>query len=482
MPQKRSRDGCWTCRKRKKKCDSSTSPCSTCTRLGLKCERETRLVWEDDARRDGMSRRGPSKSSKQSKPPKPPDPVETILDPKTTSAPASPTLEMRGPSCWPFEFQKTDSSLLDRYIGLFSRTYPAFSGPSNPFLTILLPLSMQCRSVLDSLLALAAVQTWSNGSFAMEADMLRLRQKALRGSRKLLISYSQGQEDVLNVLATCVLLLLYEKLVGEGQNNWTPHLAFSARIIPSRFFPIVSKPPRKEACRFPRNETFRFLASLFFYNDLVRSTSMRTPTLSNFYHGHDPRFSQCDGQFYFPHLIARLSIGDLTVTEPNIATWDGRLEWIPSFALNPPQSTSGATNSCEPAEWDENDIVAELYRKAAFIYRRQCFQQYFSDDSGPGLDSLTYEMTNEDLAVCAIQLLEFLPQGSAFETSLLWPIGIIAPELTASHEAERQHLLSKLQSLEERFQMRHYGKVAQYLTNLWSTGRQIKEDEYILFG
>ncbi|KAI8713696.1 hypothetical protein NCS52_01214900 [Fusarium sp. LHS14.1] len=61
--QRRSRAGCWTCRNRRKKCDSVSFPCGNCRRLGLDCNTETKLVWEDDSRRQGMKRRGPSKST-----------------------------------------------------------------------------------------------------------------------------------------------------------------------------------------------------------------------------------------------------------------------------------------------------------------------------------------------------------------------------------------------------------------------------------
>jgi hypothetical protein len=55
---------------RKKKCDDVSIPCHICRRLGLQCNRKTKIIWEDDPRRDGMRRRGPYTSTK--KPSQPP--------------------------------------------------------------------------------------------------------------------------------------------------------------------------------------------------------------------------------------------------------------------------------------------------------------------------------------------------------------------------------------------------------------------------
>ncbi|WEW54744.1 hypothetical protein PRK78_000169 [Emydomyces testavorans] len=42
----RSRNGCWTCRSRKKKCDETRPECTQCLSKGLKCEGyEARLKW-----------------------------------------------------------------------------------------------------------------------------------------------------------------------------------------------------------------------------------------------------------------------------------------------------------------------------------------------------------------------------------------------------------------------------------------------------
>lgn len=382
-----------------------------------------------------------------------------------------------GLSAWPFELDATESVLLDRYIQRFSKTYPAFSGPTNPFLTVLLPLATQSRVVMDSLLALSAVQSWENGSFGMAAAMLRLRQKALGGCRQLLSQLNMREvelnrpagvydQTIISVFASCMLLLLYEKLAGEGQENWSPHLSFIAQLCSQPLF-------------WPVDREFDFLLNLFWYNDLVRSTTLRAPTLSDFYlTGISTQLSldrlSSPGRFAFPCLIARISSGDPTVTDAEIAAWDGRLDWFPSFALG----TSGDTETRVPWDsqyltinphfhrvehlfktWGSSDqkITSELYRIAGLVYRRQREHMPMEQD-----------LSKNCLALWAVQLVELLPEGSPYESTLLWPIGIVAKELTLFDESQRAYILARLNALERQFRMKHFNCVVDMLLESWS--------------
>ncbi len=47
----RSRTGCWTCRKRKVKCDEGRPQCGQCSRLGHTCDYSPRLAFRDDTPR-----------------------------------------------------------------------------------------------------------------------------------------------------------------------------------------------------------------------------------------------------------------------------------------------------------------------------------------------------------------------------------------------------------------------------------------------
>ncbi|KAJ3536643.1 hypothetical protein NM208_g6637 [Fusarium decemcellulare] len=525
--QRRSRTGCWTCRKRRKKCDSTSFPCGNCQRLGLDCNTETKLVWEDDARRDGMKRRGPTKSRNEARHTQV-EVVETHPQENCQNrvisrhrSPSTPNFSCQSGqerglqrlgniSEWPFELDPMESHMLDHYIQHFSRTYPSFAGPTNPFLRVFVPLSMQSRVVLDAVLALSCVQSWENGGFALERPMLFFRYKALRGSRELIerviaksgieqeLRSTSGPEeaiqivatraanldndDIIHLLATCVLLILYEKLSGESQENGTAHLRFFSRLFPAQLFLAIANQDSLDNSKSPWSEAIAFLSSLFLYNDLVRSTSLRTSTLSDFYlgvTGSEPKL----GRFDFPRIVARISAGDLTVTDAEIADWDGRLDWFPSFSLHPPERNEPCErlpvadaafvlnpyfqqleNFAHPEAWNEHGIVSELYRVAATVYRKQrvlnnCLSL---GESPPALDE---ELDMGNLPSWGVQLLRLLPSVSSYDNTLLWPIAIVAKEVGG--EEEREYILTKVKSLEQRFKMKHFGVVREHLSTFW---------------
>ncbi|KAI8713695.1 hypothetical protein NCS52_01214800 [Fusarium sp. LHS14.1] len=342
----------------------------------------------------------------------------------------------------------------------------------------------------------------------MERPMLFFRYKALRGCRELIesvINKSGVQKeiqsastvdaaiqvvasraatlddgDVIYLLATCVLMILYEKLSGEGQENATTHLRFFAQLFPNKLFLAIANGNPLDDSGRQWNEAMAFLSSLFLYNDLVRSTSLRTSTLSDFYIRHgDP-----GSRFEFPKIIARLGSGDHSVTDKEIAGWDGRLDWFPSFALDVPDTgeSSGRLPVAEPAfvlnpyfrrlddfspseTWNEKGIVSELYRVAASVYRKQKFvDQWLSfGDSPQELGENDSEMGN--LPSWGVELLRLLSPVSPYNNTLLWPISIIAKELTDG--TDREFVLTRVESLEKWFKMKHFSDVRECLVTSW---------------
>ena len=524
-------------------------------------------MWEDDARRAGMKRRGPTTSVRNGSPKKTQNgfvvstpypggstypqgqpaavmklttkPNNEGLQPFKSAPPLAQIIRYQQISAYPHTLDSTESLLLDHYVQRFSREYPTCSGPSNPFLSVLIPLSMKCGMVLDSLLALSGAQRWKHGIASMEKESLKLRQRALKGARELLltedVSSSKNnldlrngqnhtalskyqttglsgrpdpttQENLLYLLTSSILFLLYEKVSGEP--TWKPHMDFISQFFKRWLTSLVFDPKQ-----FPdAAAAIRFLHDLFVYNDLVRSTSLQTRPLSNFYLTATAAIgTQCspletaffptrtDEQAdfrrrnYFPNLIARLSSGDVSVTEEDIAAWDGSMDWLPSFALDHSMRKASNNTKASPSRlptWDDRTIISELYRTAASIYRRQILgSQIRNGQLHDGFQLQDNDQILPQLAAFAHLLIISLPEVSAYENALLWPIGIAAKELTANQSRERSSILLRLQILESRFQMRHFRKVQDVLRRHWDMrdgistfDPSVSEEDAILLG
>lgn len=466
-------------------------------------------------------------------------PEMTVERVNSTSVVRPPPLNAPQVSFWPFDLDATESLLLDHYIQRFSRTYPTFSGPTNPFLRVILPLALQSRVVLDSLLALGGVQSWSNNSLTMESAMLKLRHKALRGCQELAKElYTNDSKEAsantsaarrgsdsavqlytfgkmhdagskrLYLLTSCVMLLLYEKLTGDDGENGATHLQFFARVFPEKLFlRAMSLALNSGSSSGSPAEAFQFVTNLFLYNDLVRSTSCRTVGFSDFYPNHmlvDGNDTNDGGKvasrymrrYFFPALIARMSAGDLSVTDAEVAEWNGDLSWIPSFSLSPQSEhaeyerlpTANQNMILDPSyrsledfasteSWTEQQIISELYRIAGTVYRRQCLMEFRSQLMDAETSLIFEDIWSGNLPAWAVQLIKKLPDKSSFESTLLWPIGIIAEELTSDHAEERKVILERLGSLESRFHMKHFKRARDHFEASWSDnafGRALK--------
>ena len=531
--------------RRRKKCDGTRVPCGNCTRLGLNCENQIRLVWEDDVRRVGMKRRGPASTVKTGLPKHarhrddysgPPDspgntqheyadlgsstmaqPSGTRLPRWTGAASVAAISRFLQMSAYPRSLDSTEVFLLDHYIQRFSREYPTCSGPSNPFLSVFIPMAMKCSMVLDSLLALSGAQRWQHRSASMDKKSLKLRHRALKEARALLLIEdkhssdgetsqlhasnhaamskpqapallrgltSTSEENLFFLLTTSILFLLYEKVSGEP--TWTPHMDFISQFFERSLTSLAIDPKRSPEV----SEAVRFLHDIFVYNDLVRSTSLKTKPLSNFYFAATTaNGASCSPletaffpsgvneqtdfrrRYYFPNLIARLSARDLSVTERDIAAWDGSMDWLPSFALDHSESNDTGHNTVfsQTSPWNDRTIIRELYRTAASMYRLQLLNSR-TQNTAPidSVDSKNVDQSLPQLASFAHSLMISLSADSRYETALLWPIGIAAKELTVDQPDARANVLLRLRALENRFQLRHFQKVQHVLLRHWA--------------
>lgn len=381
---------------------------------------------------------------------------------------------------WSISLTTNESILLSHYIQRFSRTYPTCQGPTNPFLLPLLPYALNNRAVLDALLALSGAQHWESHGTTMEATTLQLRHRALRGCQSMLLrpemkayieARTQGQSknflsasEVLPLISCCALLLLYEKLVGNGKSNWMPHLSFLATMFKHLSLDREQRGLDAISQQSEENEIFQFLHNLFLYNDLVHSTATGTITLSDYYltsvlGAYLPSARSVTNRYYYPHLVAQIAAGNPSVTDADIDAWDGRLDWLPSFS-----SSSWDHHGSITQNGPHNTVMAaQLYRYTAKILLRQSAQKGWIGGS-----IVPQDTDSSSLAEQAAQNLAELPDGSSLENALLWPIGICARKLTESQVAERTIFIDRLRQLERRFHMRFFERMQDVLKAQWA--------------
>ncbi|KAJ5605668.1 hypothetical protein N7510_008449 [Penicillium lagena] len=400
--------------------------------------------------------------------------------------------------------------LLEHYIHRFSRTYPAFPGPDNSFLSVFVPLAAKSSLVLHSLLALSGIQGLDQSNVEVKAKTLRIRQRALVGCRQLVTRSASvsshrpldnmSEDDLLYLLASCMLLLLYEKLTGEGQANWQPHFQFIREVVAcyqSRFM----KPSSSRM-----TGTFCFLHSLFAYHDLLRAMQLRTKVFSTFYENSGGLLlnfcyqrgwslisvGERDSKFYYPRLMVRICAADVTVTEADIYSWDGNMSWLPSFPLGRSidcHSRISGTAGDNSSDWlrrdetrslihtgskkvDNLSMLSDLYRITAFLLHKQIWDAQHLESGNPrslmACDVQNQLLQRSELAAQGISLIQELLQGLSFKSTLLWPIGIIMRDLIPEQVAERECLIACLDSLSEYFHMKHFTCLRASLELSWS--------------
>jgi hypothetical protein len=117
-----------------------------------------------------------------------------------------------------------------------------------------------------------------------------------------------------------------------------------------------------------------------------------------------------------------------------LETWD----WVPSFSLLDASSGSIASadiwqyllpkgsgpqsideTSCDTDTWNEQQTTTELYSTVACIYKTQIVGHRQLNTSPEAGVRASNTDSSETLESQAIQLVQMLPEGSAFENTLL---------------------------------------------------------------
>lgn len=258
----RDRRGCLTCRRRKKKCaiskvdvqsDAGEARCPTCVRLNLRCDWETERTLRSPRAAARDWRPGTSTSSAVS------------ITPALESTPIASTADES------IQSLSHRRNALRYYVQSFAATLST-NEQNNGFLSVLLPMAMESRPLLDALIA------WSTSHLALHHENFQL--KALQDRSTALRSFAGGLPQLSPDLsvAICLVLTSMESILGNT-NDWYRHLAAAASMIRSTTTVHQQNGASAVSTALVTTAEGRWLLRNFAYHDVLASVSLNRDML-----------------------------------------------------------------------------------------------------------------------------------------------------------------------------------------------------------
>ncbi|QGI78462.1 hypothetical protein CEK25_005191 [Fusarium fujikuroi] len=234
----RSKNGCLTCRTKRKKCDEVKPVCSSCTRTGQECvwpsqeSTSQRAIPEDGTANEPLRTSGPS-----------PDSAALQSKSRSSSPRAAPTY---GNLAY---LSDNSRPLYQQYLDVTAEMLTR--GPcldANPFIHYLLPLAANDKLVLDCILAIGGAHLTVNDTTstiqrarALEVETRGHYATVLSGLQKLL-SYQTSQivlptdeqtgpPTPIRILLILLLLCVYDHVQGHSRGSMYHHLKACRQYI-----------------------------------------------------------------------------------------------------------------------------------------------------------------------------------------------------------------------------------------------------------
>lgn len=373
-PATRSRTGCLTCRRRRKKCDEHKPQCHNCLRNSLECDGyQTRIAWEPGKRRRNVQRSMRAQddreeeqlSDKSSPGPQRPTPVHEALVPKPR--PSLPSLIDGVETVSEKRLYHHFSSVLTQLLVLQN------SNDCNPIATAILPLSAFNKGLLSLVMAVSAahylklMQFEGNSVGTSEyLEIQRLKWKFFgQGTRihgkliqELYADEAVSVSDSGCTIALANTMLLCQFNTGEGgfDGGWKMHLDAAQELV---------KCLRQRSSTSNMNSSSTtVLEDWFLYHKLIARVTENEPShypshINAFSNPHPILIGSQDGLLLIVERIMDLKLQMLTEQNSSVPSFSGL-----TFGLE--------ISGCLEA-WDyqyptpQQRIVGECYRWAAFI-------------------------------------------------------------------------------------------------------------------
>jgi len=242
-PKGRSKTGCITCRKRKKKCDEGKPTCDHCRKNNVVCEGyPPRTYWGG----------GKTKSSK--------DQRLSVLDTPRTLPVLIEGLE-----------SELDWFFFDHFNTQMSRVLSLWTDKHNPFKELLLPMAMEHKGLMHSVLCLSGSHLVNRqpSQDVEQRQMFHLDRALdiLRNDKQMQRRFNGDESAIVDdpVVAQTLVLLLQSICAGEVDGGHQAHLEAARALITTQ--------------ESPREEFQRFIIEFFVYHDVSNSVTSRRPSL-----------------------------------------------------------------------------------------------------------------------------------------------------------------------------------------------------------
>ncbi|KIW64968.1 hypothetical protein PV04_07262 [Phialophora macrospora] len=217
----RSRSGCTTCRRRRKKCPGGAPECETCLRLNLQCvwENKRRVTEKDKAQHAGIEEDNFPRHALSSE-----DTISTGLWQLCSQPPYFDPLD-------------SDRAMLVSYfVHSFVPSNSVIPTTANFYLTVYLPMSFVCPSVAEAIQACAAIhlaKTCLDPDRQKQlVDISKRHQARCHVFLKERITLSgRLQRDVLEACSIILLLVDFEIIHGSDLSLWISQLDCVRKII-----------------------------------------------------------------------------------------------------------------------------------------------------------------------------------------------------------------------------------------------------------
>ncbi|PWY93406.1 hypothetical protein BO94DRAFT_614476 [Aspergillus sclerotioniger CBS 115572] len=436
---------CYTCRRRRIRCDQSRSPCAKCTTSGLQCFTSRPLRWVAGVairgKMRGVSFENTSDDSTKGAS------AQNQFGPKDGSLPAVVSVFT---AVGPFgQLDPVSRYYLDYYNDRICKLFIVYDSEKNPF-RALISLSLLDRTLLKSVLALAARHRVNRdcsfhdltiqpppGPANAQLDALRFKYQAIQGISKDLGDSTSGKKDT---TVASIFLLIFLDLLESGSDRWNVHLEGAKRLMD------FNLPEPRAGSRHDPGQTVQeirnFLASQIYSIETLGGTFVRPKLLSQFDLLRGPQFQETVEQSflgcpeYLLDAIRYLSARRDAITCPErhddstfsyfVENTVMMIDFIQQFDCSV-WASSLLLNTTGTGDIGSLCTLARTYQIGALIYGKRV------------LGALTKEcLSLEDLVQELIDAISSLQDDNALYKCILWPIFIAALEC---HQPEQRETL-----------------------------------------